>query len=363
MAAKTEAVIDQSKALEIFSIANSLNSTPDLDFLLQKIGAAAEKMLDCEASAIMLVTDDKKSLFFRVASGEKAKALKTMTLPIGQGIAGWVAEHREPQVVNDTSKDPRFAGKFDKASGFTTKSLLCVPMVFRDELVGVVEVLNRKQGTFEAQDIELLKALASMASVAITNTRMIADQKNFFSHTLELLSNVIETAKPGMDGHPMRAAKLSCAIGRLLGIEEYQYRMLYYAGILHDVGYVAFNNPSILSQLGIVSGAEELHPTMSVNMLDGIKMIEGALPLIQSHHENFDGTGFPSKLAGDAIPLGARILRLVESVEELRMIGLRGSQLHEKAVQEAQEGSGKAYDPQVVEAFVELMKNPGSVWA
>ena len=354
--------IAPATALEIFSIANSLNSTPDLDFLLQKIGAAAEKLLGCEASAIMLVTDDKKNLFFRVASGEKAKALKTMKLPIGQGIAGWVAQQRKHQVVNDTSKDARFAGKFDKASGFVTRSLLCVPMMFRDELVGVVEVLNKRDGPFADADVELLTALASMASVAITNTKIIADQKNFFSHTLELMASVIETAKPAMEGHPMRSAKLACAIGRLLDVGEYDYRMLYYAGILHDVGYVAFNNPSILSRMGIFSAAEESHPTMSVNMLDGISMIEGALPIIQSHHEKFDGTGFPSKLAGEAIPLGARILHLIECVEELRMVGLRGAQLYQKAIQEVQDGAGKSFDPKVVEAFVELMSNPGSVW-
>src|SRR5688500_7193186 len=122
--------MDVDLALELFSIAGSLNSTLDLDMLLQKIGAAAEQLTESEASSIMLVTDDKKHLVFRVASGEKAKALKTMTLPIGQGIAGWVAQNRQPQVVNDTKSDPRFAGKFDKASGFQTRSLLCVPMVF-----------------------------------------------------------------------------------------------------------------------------------------------------------------------------------------------------------------------------------------
>ena len=64
-----------------------------------------------------------------ISAGEKAKALKTMALPIGQGIAGWVAQNRKPDMVNDTRKDPRFAGKFDKASGFQTRSLLCVPMI------------------------------------------------------------------------------------------------------------------------------------------------------------------------------------------------------------------------------------------
>src|SRR5262249_13158509 len=160
----------------------------DLDFLLQKIGAAAEKLLDSEASAIMLVTDDGKNLFFKVASGDKAKALKTMTLPIGKGIGGWVAQNRKPEVVADTRSDPRFAGQFDKASGFVTRSLMCVPMLFRGELVGVVEVLNKKSGTYTEEHTVVLSSLANLAAVAITNAKIVSEQKNFFSHTLELLA-------------------------------------------------------------------------------------------------------------------------------------------------------------------------------
>jgi HD-GYP domain-containing protein (c-di-GMP phosphodiesterase class II) len=365
MAQETTAVpgkMDTNTALELFSIAGSLNSTLDLDYLLQKIGAAAEKLLDSEASAIMLVTDDKKSLFFKVASGEQAKALKTMTLPIGQGIAGWVAQHRKPEVVNDTRSDPRFAGKFDKASGFITRSLLCVPMEFRGELVGVVEVLNKRVGGYTPEHIGLLSSLASLASVAITNTKIISEQKNFFSHIMELLVGVIETSKPGMDEHPVRAAKLACAIGRAMGIDEYEYRMIYYAGILHDVGYVAFKNPRVLAELGLTSASEEMHPALSHKMLDGIKLLEGALPCIKHHHERFDGSGFPMKLKGEAIPIGARILNLVESMEELRMMGLRGDELYKKAAQEAKAGSGSRFDPKVVEAFQEVLSAQGGVW-
>ncbi|MBI4677787.1 MAG: GAF domain-containing protein [Elusimicrobia bacterium] len=351
-----------STALELFEIANSLNATLDLDALLMKIGAAAEKLLDSEASSTMLVTDDKKSLYFKVASGDKSKALKSMLLPIGQGIGGSVAKNRKPEIVNDCQKDPRFAGKFDKASGFVTRSILAVHMEYRSEVVGVVEVLNKRSGPYTDSDLKLLQSLASLASVAITNTKIMADQKNFFSHTLEIMGAVIETAKPAMTGHPMRSAKLACAIGRILGMDEYEYRMLYYAGILHDVGYVAFNNPAVLSDFGVVKAAEELHPTMSVKMLEGIRMIEGALPMIQSHHERFDGTGYPSKLYGEAIPLGARILRLTECMEEIRMVGLKAPDLYPHAVKEAEDGKGTSFDPKVVEAFVELMKQPESVW-
>jgi HD-GYP domain-containing protein (c-di-GMP phosphodiesterase class II) len=360
--AGTGAKMDVNTALELFSIAGSLNSTIDLDFLLQKIGAAAERLLDSEASAIMLVTDDRKHLYFKVASGEKAQALKTMTLPIGQGIGGWVAQHRKPEVVNDCRSDPRFAGKFDKASGFVTRSLLCVPMEYRGDLVGVVEVLNKRAGTYTQEHIGLLSSLASLASVAITNAKIISEQKNFFSHIMELLVAVIETAKPNMTEHPVRAAKLACAIGRALGVDEYEYRMLYYAGILHDVGYVAFKNQRVLAELGAMSVSEEMHPLLSVKMLEGTKMVEGALPYIRHHHERYDGTGYPAKLQGEAIPLGARILGLVESMEELRMLGVSGPDLEKRALQEAEAGKGTRFDPKVVEAFVAVLADQGGTW-
>lgn len=349
-------------ALELFSIAGTLNSTLDLDFLLQKIGAAAEKLTESEASSIMLVTDDKKHLFFRIASGEKAKALKTMTLPIGQGIAGWVAQNRQPQMVNDTRKDPRFAGKFDKASGFQTRSLLCVPMMFRGDLVGVVEVLNKSQGEYTEAHVGLLSSLASLASVAITNTKIMAEQKNFFSHVLELLVGVIETTRPGLQDYPVRAAKLACSLGRAMGVDEYDYRMLYYAGVLHKIGYVAFKNPRLLADMGVMSASDEMLPSFSARMLEGIKMLEGAIPMIRHHKERWDGSGYPGKLAGEAIPFGARVLGLVVKMEELRASGLQGAELGAQALKEARDGSGTRYDPKVVEAFAAVLESQGGTW-
>ncbi len=350
-------------ALELFSIAGTLNSTPDLDFLLQKIGTAAEQLTGSEASSIMLVTDDKKHLFFRIASGEKAKALKTMTLPIGQGIAGHVAQSRRPELVNDTRADPRFAGKFDEASGFVTRSLLCVPMLFRGELVGVVEVLNKSAGEYTEAHVGLLTSLAGLASVAVTNAKIMAEQKNFFSHVLEILVGVIETVKPGMIDYPVRAAKLACALGRALGVDEYDYRMLYYAGVLHKIGYVAFKNPRLLADMGVAGASEEMLPSFSARMLEGIKMIEGAIPTIRHHKEQWDGSGYPGRLEGESIPLGARILGLAVKMEELRAADRgQGAELGVRALREAHDGSGTRYDPKVVEAFEALLESQGGTW-
>jgi len=356
------ALADPALALELFSIAGSLNATPDLDYLLQKIGAAAERLLDSEASAIMLVTEDKKSLFFKVAGGEAGKKLKTMVLPIGQGIAGWVAAKRKPELVADCQKDARFAGKFDKASGFVTRSLICVPMILHGDLIGVVEVLNKRSGSYTEEHRGLLSSLAGLASVAISNTRLRQEQQNFISNVLDILGGVIESSRPGMADHPTRAARLACAIAKSLSFDEYSYRMVYYAGLLHDIGYVGFRNPRLLAELGIAIPTESQHPIVSCRMLEGIHMLSGAIPMIQHHHEYYDGSGYPGKLQGEQIPPGARVLSLVEALEDLRMAGLAGEELSSRAIQEIQNGRKTRFDPDVVDAAVEFLKTQGGAW-
>ncbi|MBI5244237.1 MAG: protein kinase [Elusimicrobia bacterium] len=299
---------------------------------------------------------------YEMLSGEKGKVLETMTLPVGKGIGGWVAKNLKPEVVNDVQGDTHFAAEFDKASGFTTRSLLCVPMTARGELIGVIEVLNRRSGPYTQEHLELLSKLAAFAAAAIDNARSLSDQKNFFSHALELLTVATEATMPGMGGHLTRTAKLARALGRALGIEEYEARMLYYAGLLHDIGYIALNNQEFLRDLGITKVSEEQHPFLSTKMLDGIAMFEDALPVILHHHERYDGKGYPDMLSGPAIPLGSRILCLVENVEEIRMIGLRGAELYKKAVQEAQAGADKSFDPEVVKAFIALIESKTTAW-
>src|SRR5688572_31951474 len=112
---------------EIFNLAKALASTLDVDALLKRIGQSAEQMFLCEASAIMLLDEDQKHLFFKVATGEKGGTVTKFRIKVGEGIAGWVADKQEAVMVNDVSKDNRFTGQHDQASGFQTKSLLCVP--------------------------------------------------------------------------------------------------------------------------------------------------------------------------------------------------------------------------------------------
>ncbi|MDO8756979.1 MAG: GAF domain-containing protein [Elusimicrobiota bacterium] len=338
-----------------------LISTHDRDGFLRSLVELCASAVEAERCTFYLVDHDRAELRARIAQ----RAGVEIVLPLGTGLAGHCAASGETINVPDAYRDSRFDPSTDRRSGYRTENMLVVPVWGVSEpkrVYGVIQVLNKREGGYGEGHIGLLSSLANLASVAIVNAKIMGEQKNFFSHVLELLTASIETSRPGLEDYPVRAAKLACEIGRALEVDEHDYRMLYYAGVLHKIGYVAFKSPRLLADLGVTSASEEMLPAFSARMLEGIKMLDGAIPMIRHHKERFDGSGYPGKLAGEAIPFGARILGLVTKMEELRSAGLRGEALGAQALKEARAGEGTSYDPKVVEAFAAVLESRGGAW-
>ncbi len=354
-------------SVNLLEIAQDITSSTDLDTVLEKIGLVTKKLLNAEASSIMLLDAHNQSLYFKVALGDKSGSIKKMHVPVGVGVAGWVAKNLKPLMVNDVARDARFASQFDRASGFTTKNLLCVPMFAKGELLGVAEVVNKTDGVFNEQDLGLLTHLAGLAAVAIANAQLIQNQRNFFSHMLEVLVLGIEALGPKFMGHPWRSQKIALACAKRLTLTSLELTNLAKASLLHDIGYLAGKNSRWLDALGMVSlnsgqvkesQLEFLHPILGEKILGGIDLFAGCMPMIRHHHENYDGTGFPDKLREKSIPIGARILSLVEVVEELRYSLGNKTQEELKAFVTREIGrlSGKKLDPVVCRAFFEALE-------
>jgi len=322
---------------ELFEIARSLSSTLDIDTLLKRIGEASEQLTEAEASSIMLVDEDKENLFFKVTTGEKSNILKKMRVKIGQGIAGTVAQTKEPLIVNDVSKDPRFAGAFDKSSGFITKAILAVPIMLGNETVGVAEVLNKSNGQeFTDDDKIILQSLASFASVSIVNARFAEDQKNFFVYIIEIIIQGIESRNPKLTGHTARVAQISTSIARFLGLESQDYKDVYYAALLHDIGFLSTNALFI-----------ESHASVGWEMIRKINILKGAAPIVLNHHELYDGSGYPKGLKGEEIPLGARIIALAEFIEDMHAEGHAYNKIQQMIM-----NNKDKFDPKILEIYL-----------
>jgi len=154
-----------------------LNSSLDLDEVLRLVLEKAQGVTDAEASAILLYNPETNRLEFDVALGEKGGLIQSLrskiTLELGQGIAGTVAQTRRVEWVPDASRDPRVARSVDATTGFVTKNILCAPLTIRDRLVGVAEVMNLAQPEqVGPDDLEIFATFCQQVAVAIENARL-----------------------------------------------------------------------------------------------------------------------------------------------------------------------------------------------
>lgn len=176
------------------AVAAALCGTLHLRELLAEMMSHVAAVMDAEACSVMLVDEPTRTLRWEVALGEGSGKLHTLSVPIGQGISGGVAATATAVRIADAYTDPRWDGRrYDEATGFTTHSILCVPMLTRGKVVGVVQVLNRRGGPFTDDDQRLLEALASMGAVAVENARLYENlEQKVEARTAELTRTLVE---------------------------------------------------------------------------------------------------------------------------------------------------------------------------
>ena len=150
-------------------IVKAANSILEPRKIIELIMAKIQELIPSEAWSILMLDEEKQELTFELALGEKGKDVAAFRVKVGEGIAGWVAQTGQPTIVNDTSKDPRFARRFDASTQFQTRSVLCAPLISRGRTIGVVQVINKEGGKFTQGDLELLLTLVEPCAIAIEN--------------------------------------------------------------------------------------------------------------------------------------------------------------------------------------------------
>lgn len=150
-------------------IVKTANSILEPRRVIESIMAKIQQLIPSEAWSMLLVDEERQELAFELALGEKGKDVASFRVKMGEGVAGWVAQTGQPAIVNDTSNDPRFTGKFDSQTSFRTRSILCAPLISRGRTIGVVEIINRRGGRFTRPDLSLLMMLVEPCAIAIEN--------------------------------------------------------------------------------------------------------------------------------------------------------------------------------------------------
>ncbi|MGQ9584585.1 MAG: GAF domain-containing sensor histidine kinase [Anaerolineae bacterium] len=161
---------------QIIQTSQVLNTTLDLEALLRMITVTAAEVTECEGSSILLLDPETGQLRFESAFGPKSEELRPILVPKEGSIAGWVVQNQRPLLIADVRQDPRHYRQVDSAVDYTTRSLLAVPLMIRDQCIGALEVVNRREPPpLNDDDTYVLSALASQAAVAIENARLMGD--------------------------------------------------------------------------------------------------------------------------------------------------------------------------------------------
>ena len=162
----------EARLRRLVEVATQLTSTLDLQELLQAIIAATAELLSAESSSILLLDESRNELVFEVSSA--SPELAGTRMPASEGIAGAALASDEPLVITDVTSDPRFYADIDETVGSRTRNVVAIGLLARDRTLGVLEAINRPVGDLTGDDLEIAKALASLATVAIDNATMYA---------------------------------------------------------------------------------------------------------------------------------------------------------------------------------------------
>jgi len=182
--------IYQQELDTILKFSALINSSLNIIEVLDNAMKWAEEFIDAEASSVYDLEEDNNELFIRLARGEKKSAVEGLKLKVGEGIAGSVVATGKPVVIQDVSNDKRFSDKFDRLTGFKTRSIICVPLLLRDRPVGALQVMNkRNQEPFRQADLELLNSMAQLIAVAMENAKLYQRLEEKFEMTSQELAS------------------------------------------------------------------------------------------------------------------------------------------------------------------------------
>jgi len=354
---------ERAKRLALLSqLSQLLNSTLDPKEIRRGAMEAATRLMKAEVGSLLLVHEEKHHLYFEVALGERGGDLKTITLKFGEGIAGWVAQHGNPLIVNSPEKDRRFFKGVDERTEFKTRNIICVPVRVKEKTIGVLEAINKKgKGRFNKEDLSLLISLADQVAIALDNSRLYQELEEMFFQTTKSLADAIEKRDPHTGGHTQRVTLYSQAIAKYLPLTPLEKKWIKITSVLHDIGKIGIEDYILKKPKPLSPGEFEIikrHSNMGAEIIEHIRQLREIIPGVKYHHEQVDGKGYPDGLRGKDIPILAKIVAVADTYDAMTTDRPYRKAMDKKiAIEELKRCSGTQLDGEVVEAFIHAYQN------
>ena len=356
--------IQRERMEALAGVGSIINSSLGLKRVLDEVMDTMIVLMKAERGFLML-KDESGDFRVQIARDAKNHDLTEEVFTISKSIVRQVLEHGETVLTTSAREDPRFEQQASVAA-YQLLSILCAPLKVKDNLIGVIYVDNRAQkGIFTTDELGLISTFANQAAVAIDNARLFESLQasneelhEAYSATLEGWVRALDLRDKETEGHTKRVTALTGILARRMGVDETDMIHIQRGALLHDIGKMAIPDGILLKPAALTPEERTLiqkHPVYAFEMLSPIRFLNPALDIPYCHHEKWDGTGYPRGLKGEEIPLAARIFSIIDVWDALvsdrpYRKGLKPAEVKEKI----REDAGKHFDPQVVEAFMEM---------
>ena len=343
----------QQRLAAVYSANQAFSSERHVGRLLSRILEQAFNLLPVSNGAILL-RDQKTGKL--VMEAERSKNPEQGRVAVSSTIVDRAAQRGEALITMDAAGDERFDGGMSIAQQ-NIASAMCAPLVYREEVLGVLYVDARgRTHAYQSDDLQLLVALAGPAGTAIKNAQYVGWLEQSYRDTLTALANAIELRDHYTVGHTWRVTNFAQRVASALGWSEERLAKVEMGGLLHDVGKIAVPD-AILGKQGPLNEEEyeamKIHPERGARLLRDISFLEPIVPFCLYHHERFDGRGYPFGLAGEKIPEEGRLIAVADAFDAMTSDRpYRRGMDPDEALRRIEQGSGSQFDPQYAAALV-----------
>ena len=343
----------------MYEIGKEILSNLRTEEIVETVALMIRRIIPCDG-VTMTLFDQERSAFKVIASIgtglEKGLELVEADVPFYRVAMRGKAFYQH-DITLDIKDFPEMA---EWASEKNVYSYFCVPLMVKDRLFGALILSSVRSAWFSGIHLAAAEKVATQVGIALANARLLEDLDEIFIGTVTSLVNAIDAKSDWTRGHSLRVAEYAVRLAQKAGFSREKTERMRIAAILHDIGKIGIYE-TILDKPGQLTREEIIqmrkHPSQGVDILLPLNALRDIIPIIKHHHERYDGEGYPDSLAGEDIPLEARILAIADVYDAMRSDRpYRKGLTFEEAVQELEREAGKQFDPVLPGRFVDLLQ-------
>ena len=356
-------VVESQRILELlFAYMPKIAAERKMDSLLVLMADLGRSIGMADRCSLWLVDEDSGELWTKVAHG-----VSELRIPYNAGFVGYSVRTGEPLLIKDAYQDPRFDRRSDEKTHYRTTSVLTVPLMnSAGGVMGVYQAINKQgenelgeTGVFSIQDLERLSLTAVYSAKTVESAMLNMELEATQREIIHILGEVSEYRSQETGDHIQRVAEISCMLAKFLELPETEVERIRLATPMHDLGKVGIPD-AILNKPGRFTDDEytimKTHSEIGYNMLHNSKrkLLRFAAEIARSHHERWDGRGYPKGLAGEEIPLAGRICSIADVLDALSSPRCyKQPWPEEKVKDEFLKQRGGQFQPELVDVLME----------